>query len=183
MERQMASEQARELRVLETLEQEPELRQVDLAARLGLAVGTVNWHLKRLTAKGYLKVKRIGRWRWRYILTPRGIAEKARLTHRYLQDSMQIYRETRHKAQRLIKELRERGYTQVRLEGKPGNDLVDVCRLTCLEQGIAVISSGRPEVSPTTNYAPRTKNHDNVPVLRVKGQQLSLEMPEDSDKQ
>jgi len=192
MKHQMASEQTRELRVLETLEQEPDLRQVDLAARLDVAVGTANWLLKHLAAKGYVKVKRIGSWRWRYILTPQGIAEKARLTQRYLQDSMQIYRETRHGAQRLIEELHGRGCTQVCLEGKPGNDLVDVCRLTCLEQGIDVVNLGGREVSPTREYEPHTTdpktsmnpmNHANVPVLRVEGQQLSLEMPEDSDRQ
>jgi len=191
MKQQMASKQARELRVLETLEQEPELRQVDLAARLDMAVGTANWLLKHLTAKGYVKVKRIGKWRWRYILTPRGIAEKARLAQRYLWDSMRIYRDTRHNAQRLIRELQEKGCDQVRLEGEPGNDLVDVCRLTCLEQGIAVVSLEGPDASPTREHEPHatdpktsmnSMNHANVPVLRVKGQQLSLEVPEDSDR-
>ncbi|MCL0030160.1 winged helix-turn-helix domain-containing protein [Thermodesulfovibrionales bacterium] len=63
MERQMASEQARELRILEALEKELEVRQMDLAVRLGVATETVNWHLKRLVAKGYVKVKKIGKWR------------------------------------------------------------------------------------------------------------------------
>ena len=59
----MASEQARELRILEALEKELEVRQMDLAVRLGVATETVNWHLKRLVAKGYVKVKKIGKWR------------------------------------------------------------------------------------------------------------------------
>jgi len=68
----------RELELLEVLAEEPEVRQVDLATRLGVAVGTVNWLLKRLAAKGWIKIRRIGRWRWSYILTPKGLAEKAR---------------------------------------------------------------------------------------------------------
>jgi len=159
MERQMDSEKARELKILEALEQEPELRQVDLAARLSVAVGTVNWLLKHLTAKGYVKVKRIGRWHWRYLLTPRGFAEKARLTSAYIQNSMQIYRETRKQAQNLLREIKQAGYEQVQIEGD--NDLVDVCRLTCMEQGIKVISE-----------------EDRVPVLGVEGQELKLEWPE-----
>ncbi|MFQ6117733.1 MAG: winged helix-turn-helix transcriptional regulator, partial [Candidatus Bipolaricaulia bacterium] len=95
----------RELQLLEVLAEEPVVRQADLAARLGIAVGTVNWLLKRLVAKGYVKVKKIGRWRWRYLLTPRGFAEKARLTQRYLQDSMSLYRQTRREVRRLLAEL------------------------------------------------------------------------------
>jgi len=74
------SDELRELELLEALVEDPEVRQVDLATRLGVAVGTVNWLLKRLASKGFLKVRRIGRWKWRYLLTPRGMSEKARLT-------------------------------------------------------------------------------------------------------
>jgi len=156
--KKMNSDQTRELKVLEALQQQPELRQVDLASRLGLAAGTANWLIKRLVSKGYVKAKRIGQWRWRYLLTPQGFAAKALLTQRYLQESMQIYRETRHKAQRLINELRDRDCTQVYIEGDPGNDLVDVCRLTCLEQGIKIVNS----------------EANGIPVLRVDGQELVL---------
>jgi len=110
MKRQMDSEKARELKILETLEQKPELRQVDLAARLELAVGTVNWHLKRLAAKGYVKVKKIGKWRWSYLLTPKGMTEKTRLTRTYIQNSMRLYWETKKTAQDLLQEVKRAGY-------------------------------------------------------------------------
>ena len=165
------SERARELKILETLEQEPELRQVDLAARLGIAVGTVNWLLKRLAAKGYVKVKRIGQWRWRYLLTPRGFAEKARLTQLYLQGSMHLYRETRQQARLLLSELKKGGYDEVGLEGDLENDLVDVCLLTCLEQEVKVIERGRG----------RTGERDELPVLHVDGRELSLKWPKEGE--
>ena len=44
-----------------------------------MAVGTVNWHLKRLIEKGYVKVSRAERKKLRYIITPEGIALRARL--------------------------------------------------------------------------------------------------------
>lgn len=173
------SERLRELEVLEALAEDPEARQVDLATRLGVAVGTVNWLLKHLTSKGYIKVKRIGQWHWRYLVTPRGFAEKARLTQRYLQNSMRLYRQTRQQSQRLLSAVLKRGYTKVRLEGDLENDLVDVCRLTCLEQGIDVVDSGKPErgMLRTTNHEPRTTSHDDVPILHVDGPQLSLDWP------
>jgi len=163
------SERLRELEVLEALVENPEARQADLATRLGVAVGTVNWLLKRLVSKGYVKVKRIGRWRWRYLVTPRGFAEKARLTRQYLQNSMRFYRQTRQEAQQLLSELRKRGYTQVRVEGDSGNDLVDVCRLTCLEEGIEVVNSDG------------TIEKKGGPTLRVVDRELVLEWPEEED--
>jgi DNA-binding IclR family transcriptional regulator len=57
----MVLKKATEFELLEALEEGPRIRQVDLAARLRMAMGTVNLHLKRFAAKGYIKVKRIGR--------------------------------------------------------------------------------------------------------------------------
>ena len=97
----------RDLKILEALEQESEVKQAELASRLNLAVGTVNWLLKRLSSKGYIKTKRISKWQWRYILTPRGFAEKSRLTKRYVQISMQLYSDTRQRAKELLSQVRE----------------------------------------------------------------------------
>ena len=157
----------RELELLEALAEDPEARQVDLATRLGVAVGTVNWLLKRLVTKGYVKVKRIGRWRWRYLVTPRGFAEKARLTQQYLQSSMSLYRRTRKEAIELLDTLQQRGYTKVRLEGDVDSDLADICRLTCLEHKMKVVGS-------------KKSSEDRIPALSVLGQELSLKWPEDT---
>ena len=51
-----------ELQLLEALESSPETTQAELAAQVGVAVGTVNWQTKRWSKKGYVKVSRIGRW-------------------------------------------------------------------------------------------------------------------------
>lgn len=154
------------LRLMEELEGKPEVRQMDLAVRLGVATGTVNWHLKRLAAKGYVKVKKIGKWRWSYLLTPQGMAEKARLTRAYIEQSMQLYSETREKARELLREVKSSGYDQVRIEGD--NELADVCRLTCLEHGVKVTSS-----------AGGKGREYELPVLRIAGRKLSLEWPEE----
>jgi DNA-binding MarR family transcriptional regulator len=58
-----------ELQLLQALAESPETTQADLAARVGVAVGTVNWYLKRWSKKGYVKVSRINRWQWSYLLT------------------------------------------------------------------------------------------------------------------
>ena len=90
-----SNEELRELTLLENIENNPDVNQSTLATQLGVAVGTVNWHLKRLIAKGYVKVKRAERKKLRYIITPEGIALRARLAVDYVERSFSLYRKTR----------------------------------------------------------------------------------------
>lgn len=132
-----ARELTRELQLLEEIHQDPDTTQATIAAQLGVAVGTVNWHLKRLVAKGYVKVKRAERRKLRYILTPEGLALRARLTVAYVENSMTLYRKTRMRAREAIQAARQQGYEAVCIRGDDG-DIADVCRLTCLELGMAL---------------------------------------------
>src|SRR5512139_3561491 len=85
----------RDMSLLEQIERDPDVTQASLATQLGVAVGTVNWHIKRLIAKGYVKVKRAERRKLRYIITPEGIAHRARLTVDFIEQSLLMYRNTR----------------------------------------------------------------------------------------
>lgn len=152
---------------MERIEGDPDVTQASLAALLGVAVGTVNWHLKRLIARGYVKVKRAQRRKLRYIITPRGVSLRARLTVQYVQRSMKLYRKTRKRVKHLLNEARSAGYQSVRIQSENGSaaDIVDICSLTCLEQGIKVINGGEP-----------------APVLKVVGQKVNLFMAETDEK-
>jgi DNA-binding MarR family transcriptional regulator len=55
---EIPEEKNRELTLLEQIERDPDVTQASLATQLGVAVGTVNWHIKRLVEKGAVKVKR-----------------------------------------------------------------------------------------------------------------------------
>lgn len=129
----------REMAILEKIEYDPDINQATLAAQLGVAVGTVNWHLKRLVEKGYVKVKRAQRRKLRYIITPEGIALRARLTVNYIETSMQLYRVVRERSRQALKDVKIAGYNSVRIDGD--GDIADVCRLTCLEQGVTITDS------------------------------------------
>ena len=153
-------EQHRELQVLDILESEPEISQADLAAQAGVAVGTVNWYLKRWSKKGYVKIKRIDRWHWSYLLTPKGMSRKAKLASEYVEASMGLYRRTRSEAKRLLGEVRSAGYSQVIIDGD--GEIAEICQLTCLEVGLTVV-----ENSVT-----------GVPILRVLGRKLALIWPD-----
>lgn len=132
----MQIETHRELELLEEIERDPDISQASLAAQLGVAVGTVNWHIKRLIAKGYVKVKRAQRRKLRYIITPEGIAFRARLTVNYIDQSLRLYRRVRQRVLELLKDVQTNGYESVRIDGD--GDIADICRLTCIEQGMPV---------------------------------------------
>lgn len=127
------SETDRDLVILETIEQDPDATQASLASVLGVAVGTINWHLKRLVEKGYVKVRRVERRKLRYIITPEGLALRARLTVDYIQNSFRLYRLVRERMLAAIEEVQAAGTHRARLIGE--GDVAEVCRLTCLERG------------------------------------------------
>ncbi len=152
----ISSESTRELALLESIEKDPDVTQASLATQMDVAVGTVNWHLKRLIEKGYVKIKRAERKKLRYIITPEGIALRARLTVDYIEQQFRLYRRTREHVQEYLKEVRRAGYEQVRLVGE--GDVADICKLTCLEQGIGINSN------------------EDAPVLEVVGLTVFLRM-------
>lgn len=132
-----STNEVRELSLLEQIESDPNVNQSTLATQLGVAVGTVNWHLKRLIAKGAVKVSRAERKKLRYIITPEGIALRARLAVDYVERSLILYRRTRQRVKEHVTEIRRAGYDRVRIVGE--GDVADICKLTCLEQGINVV--------------------------------------------
>ena len=131
------NDELRELSLLEQIESDPDVNQSTLATQLGVAVGTVNWHLKRLIAKGAVKVSRAERKKLRYIITPEGLALRARLAVDYVERSLTLYRRTRQRVKERVAEVRRAGYDRVRIIGE--GDVADICKLTCLEQGVAVV--------------------------------------------
>ena len=154
------SQVERELRILETLERNPETTQANMAAQLGVAVGSVNWVLKRLIHKGYVKATQMERRRLKYFVTPQGLALKARLTTEYMEVSLRVYRELRRAAQETLSEIRDAGYTALAVEGN--DEATEIFCLTCLEQGIRV------ERNPSSP----------LPAVRALGTQFLLKWPE-----
>jgi DNA-binding MarR family transcriptional regulator len=138
------SESARELALLEHIESNPDVTQASLATQLGVAVGTVNWHLKRLIEKGYIKIKRAERKKLRYIITPEGIALRTLLTVDYIEQQFLLYRNTRQRVREHLEQIKNAGYEEVSILGE--GDVADICRLSCLEQGVAITTDSNAPV-------------------------------------
>ncbi|MCD4802786.1 MAG: winged helix-turn-helix domain-containing protein [Anaerolineales bacterium] len=149
------SPEDRELILLDKIVDDPDINQAALAEMLDVAVGTVNWHIKRLVSKGYVKAKRAQRKKLRYIITPAGISLRAKLTMRYIENQMRLYRETRQKVKELLAEASAVGFHQVKVIGD--SEIADVCQLTCLEQGFEVVDL------------------DDIPVLVVQGYSVMMQ--------
>lgn len=147
METQLTEqENTRALEMLTHIEANPDITQVTLADELGVAVGTINWHLKRLISKGYVKVKRAQRKKLRYIITPEGIALRANLTVDYIKTSFDLYRRVRERSNRCLEQLKAAGYNEVNILGE--GEIAEVISLTCLEQGVSLTKSTKaPKIS------------------------------------
>ncbi len=82
-------------RVMRLLEENPDLTQRELAEKLGVSVGGLNYCLKALTEKGLVKMQNFAnsknKFGYVYVLTPSGIAEKAKLTSNFLKRKMEEY--------------------------------------------------------------------------------------------
>lgn len=84
-----------ELRLLAKLQANPDMSQRGLAADLGVSLGSINYCLKALVAKGFVKAesfsKSSNKLGYAYLLTPSGVAAKSRLTASFLKRKQAEY--------------------------------------------------------------------------------------------
>lgn len=95
MTRQQQLQEDTHFRVLSLLEQNPEMSQRDLAKALHVSLGGLNYSLKALMERGMVKVQNFSKSErklaYAYVLTPHGLAEKTKLTARFLKRKMEEY--------------------------------------------------------------------------------------------
>ncbi len=160
--RRAAEDAARLREILEHIERSDAVNQRGLAAELGVALGLVNAYIARAVDKGWVKVQQIPARRYRYYLTPKGFAEKSRLTLQYLNDSFVALRRARASFERLYDALAKEGVRRVALAGD--DDLVDIAVLAALGGPVQVVgvvnplgparrTRGVPVVEPAANVA------------------------------
>jgi EPS-associated MarR family transcriptional regulator len=97
-------------KLLGLLEANPGLSQRDVARELGISLGKVNYCLKLLVEKGWIKAINFrnskNKAAYMYLMTPRGIEEKAGVTLRFLQRKMTEYEELRADIEKIRQELK-----------------------------------------------------------------------------
>lgn len=115
------------LGLLKAVHENQTLTQRSAAQELGIALGMVNTYLKRCVKTGLIKIKQAPSSRYAYYLTPKGFAEKSRLTASYLSQSMSFFRIVRSESGELLQSCDNRGWRRVALIGKS-----ELCEITIL---------------------------------------------------
>jgi DNA-binding MarR family transcriptional regulator len=128
-----------EYTLLNEIAQDSMVTQAGLSERLGIAVGSVNWYIKRLIQRGWVKVSHLDRTRLKYDLTSEGMAVFTQRAIFYARDSLKVYSNVRTRAKKLVEELRQQGITRVYLDGSDA--MTDILRLTCIEGGLEIDES------------------------------------------
>ena len=99
----------RQLKVMRLLENNPEMTQRELASTLGISLGAANFCLKALVDKGWVKIdnfkKNPSKLGYLYLVTPKGIAAKTKLTMQFLKRKLLEYDELKTEIETLEKEL------------------------------------------------------------------------------
>ena len=134
----MENQDIRTLKLLEEIDNDRTPTQRDLSKKLNISLGLVNLFIKRLGKKGYFKIKTIPKNRVKYILTPKGAAEKSRLTYKYIQFSFDFYKKARRELQKLLNNLMNQGVELIVFWG--ASDLTEIAYISLQETAISLVA-------------------------------------------
>jgi len=122
-----------ELKIIGEIGKDLYTTQRKLSRKIGLSLGMTNIVMKRLIAKGYVKVRGLNRRNVQYILTPRGFAEKVRKTHRYLLKTIDTLKTVKEKIQDTVLEYYEKGERDFTILGR--GELADIVEMSLRDMG------------------------------------------------
>lgn len=134
------------LGLLKSLDEDGGRSQRRLAAELGIALGLVNAYIKRCVSKGLIKVQNVPARRYAYYLTPKGFAEKSRLTVTYLSQSFSFFRQAKSDCVAMFEAAKSRGLRAVVLMGR--SDLAEIAVLCAIESGVEIVALIDAETKP-----------------------------------
>src|SRR5258708_34580463 len=169
------------LDLLNSVEHDGERSKRHIAAELGIALGLVNAYLKRCIKKGLVKVHDVPARRYDYYLTPRGFAEKSRLTVQYLSDSFSFFRLAKADCARVLEAAKASGFSRIVLAGKA--DLAEIAILCAVEARVTIVAIVDPRsddrqfigVDVIKSYADVTGKFDALIVTDLTGAQPAFD--------
>lgn len=141
------------LPILQSIERQSDITQRSLAKRLGLALGLTNSYLKHCINKGLVKIEQIPSNRYLYYLTPKGFAEKSRLTAEYLSRSFRFYRQASDSCLKIFTDCRLKNWRDVVLCGI--SELAEIAVLQAAQADINVLGifDSRAERNQFLNFS------------------------------
>jgi predicted transcriptional regulator len=124
------------LELLNSVERNGSESQRSRASDFGIAVGLVNAYIKYCVKKGYVKVKQYPARRYSYLLTPKGFAEKSKLTMAHLSNSLAFFRQARTDCAAIFSEAERRAWKSVVLVG--ATEVAEISMLCAIEKNIKI---------------------------------------------
>lgn len=138
------------LDLLNAIEQRSDLSQRHLARQMGVALGLTNSYLKRCARKGLVKVSEAPANRYLYYLTPKGFAEKARLTGQYLANSLTFYRHAGESCTEIFQACKINNQERILLFGI--SELAEIALIRALDAEVEIIGVYDPDSTLQTFF-------------------------------
>lgn len=145
----------RDLQLLSALYGDSLVTQRVLAGRFGMALGLTNGCLKRLAESGYIRCISASPRGLQYVLTPRGIAQKLRLTREFIKYSVELYAGARRKVGQTVEAVVQSGNRRIALYGT--DEIAELAYLCIRDAGlepIAIVANGA--MGPFLGYPVRS---------------------------
>jgi hypothetical protein len=167
------------LALLDSIERDSSQSHRRLSADLGIALGLTNAYVKRCVKKGLLKVRKASPRYYAYYLTPRGFAEKSRLTAEYLSYSFSFFRQARNACDAALKLFAMRDIRTIVLVG--ASDLAEIARICALESQITIVALVTSEpvsghhLPVFSRYEDVSQPFDGILVTDLKNTRATLE--------
>lgn len=124
--------------ILCSVEGNAQVSQRQLSRELGIALGSVNWYLKRCINKGLIKISQVPLKRYMYFLTPQGMEEKGRLMGQYLKWSLDFFRLGREEASSILADCALRGRQKIILAGN--SDFAEIFIMSAIDYPVTIQS-------------------------------------------
>ncbi|MCP5151347.1 MAG: winged helix-turn-helix transcriptional regulator [Ectothiorhodospiraceae bacterium] len=138
-------EDALTLEILQEIGARSDVTQRSLASHCGVALGLANSYLRRCVRKGLVKVSQAPRNRYLYYLTPKGFAEKSRLTADYLSASLSFYRRAAQSLATLLEGLGTTAQGRAPRLGLYGrSELAEIAAIRAMALGLEIVAVCEP---------------------------------------
>ncbi|HET7854694.1 MAG TPA: winged helix-turn-helix transcriptional regulator [Candidatus Methylomirabilis sp.] len=153
----------RELELLTEIAKGQGVTQRALAKKFGMALGLTNLYIKRLTRKGYVRIVNVKRSRLKYLLTPRGISEKARLAYQFMEYSLSYYTSLRETFRQRLSPLSLSGGRRVLLVGS--GEVAEIAALVLWELDLSLEHVVDDEKAGSTFLGHKVRTFSEIPEL------------------
>lgn len=160
----MKSQDLKELQLVQVLSEEEGLTQRDIFLRLNMAQGLVNRYLKRLARKGWIKLTTAPPKRMLYLLTPKGLAEKTRLTYEFVAFTYRLFREAHRDASNTLHRLARREKVR-RIVFYGAEPVAEVAAMSLKENRIELVAVADEDVKGTTMLGKKVVGVDALDAL------------------